>query len=124
MTKEQLRRIIRDTVNRKLQRLDEAPEAVDPAGEVAEFVMGALAMWLDEDGIDLIGNNAWEMMMGTLGEDEIPVPGRVEDVDHFAQQAAEKVLSDPDIKDKVAQICKLMLESAMDNFGTPGPGGR
>lgn len=125
MTKEQLRRIVREAVNRKLQRLDEAgEETIDVAGEVAEFVTGALVMWLNEDGVDLIGSNAWEMMMGTVGEEGVPVPGRVEDVDHFAEQAAAKVLADPDVKDQVTQICKLMLESAMDNFGTPGPGGR
>lgn len=125
LTKEQLRRIIREAVNRKLERLDEAPEGtIDIPGEVAEFVTGALEMWLREDGVDLIGSNAWEMMMGTVGEEGVPVPGRVEDVDHFAEQAAAKVMASPELKEHVTAICKLMLESAMDNFGTPGPGGR
>lgn len=123
-TKEQLRRIIREAVQRKLRALDEAPETIDIPGEVAEFVTGALEMWLREDGVDLIGSNAWEMMMGTLGEEGVPVPGRVEDVDHFAEQAAAKVMASPELKEHVTAICKLMLESAMDNFGTPGPGAR
>lgn len=125
-TKEQLRRIIREAVKRKLQALNEDPA---PGGgidmtEPAEFIIEALNMWLEETGIDLIGSNAWEMMMGTLGEEEIPVPGRVEDVDHFAEKCAERVMASPDLKEKVTAIAKLMLESAMDNFGTPGPGGR
>lgn len=123
-TKEQLRRIIREAVKRKMQALNEAPETMDVAGEVAEFVTSALDMWLEEQGVDLIGSNAWEMMVGTVGEEGVPVPGRVEDVDHFAEQAATKVLASPDLKEKVTQICKLMLESAMDNFGSPGPGGQ
>lgn len=121
LTKEQLRRIVREAVNRKL---DEAPETIDISGEVAEFVTGALEMWLREEGVDLIGSNAWEMMMGTVGEEGVPVPGRVEDVDHFAEQAAAKVMASLELKEHVTAICKLMLESAMDNFGTPGPGGR
>lgn len=125
MTKTQLRRVIREAVNRKLQALNEDPAAgggIDMT-EPAEFLIPALVEHLESE-TDLVTSNAWEMMMGTLGEEEVPVPGRVEDVDHFADKIADRVMASPDLKEVVKTMARLMLESAMDNFGTPGPGGR
>ena len=122
LTKDSLRRIIREAVKVKIAEAGE-PEQFDIASEHAEFLGSALVMWLDDEGIDLIGSNAWEMMLGTVGEENVAVPGRVEDVDHFAEQCATTVLANPELKEAITKIAKLMLESAMNNFGTPGPGG-
>lgn len=111
LTAKQLRNLI-ESVSRKVSNLNEANEdSIDVSGEVAGFVISALVMWLDEGGIDLIGSNAFEQMMGTLGE-EAPVPARIEDVEHFAESAASHVLADPNIKKQVTQICKMLLESS------------
>ena len=111
-TKEQLRRIIREAVKRKLQ---EAPEGVNFQAEVGGFLASALGTYLEED--DVVGSNAWEMMMGTLGEDELPVPGRVEDLDPLAELVTEHVLQDSQVRDAVKGIAKNLLDNLMDYAG-------
>lgn len=123
LTTKQLRKIIRENVAARLAALDEASELeTADMTDSADFISGALANWLDEEGHDLIASNAWEMMMGTVGEENLSVPGRVEDVDHFAEQIAAKVVSDPVLKEAITKIAKTILETSMQEFGSGGPG--
>src|SRR6188474_3423530 len=62
LTTNQLRRIIRESVARRIELLEEAgeleldqPEQIDMT-EYSEFIVEALAEWLSEDGHDLISS--------------------------------------------------------------------
>lgn len=118
-------RQLRQIINEEIKRLHEAPgETIDIAGEVGSFIEEALLRELvnDDDLVKRISDNAWEMMMGTLGEDQVPVPGRYEDVLDLADAAAGNVLKSSVLRDELFKIAKNMLESLLDNVGTPRRG--
>lgn len=116
VTKEQLKRIIREAVDRKLQRLDEGPETVD-MGETLDAVAGAIEHQLIEHlESEVTFSNVGEMTMGTIqSEDDLVLPGRYEDTDHWAAKIADQVCND--IRADVQKFAKEMLESLMSNMG-------
>lgn len=119
MTKQQLRRIVREAVRSKLEQLDEAPEnTVSVGAELGEFLVAALSDEMQHNDVqDDITSNAWERMMGTLGEDNVPVPGRVEDVDAWAELITEHVLQHPETRAVFKTMAEVLLENVMMNFG-------
>jgi hypothetical protein len=122
LTKEQLRRIVSETVKNKLARIDEVSDNVNFGQEVGDFVAMSLSEFFsDDEQLDLVTSNAWEMMVGTLGEDQLPVPGRVEDLEPLSELVTTYVLQDESVKNLVRQIAHNILESLMDYRDTPGP---
>jgi hypothetical protein len=118
ITKEALRRIIREAVKRKLEESDinEAmPEtAGDSMGGTVDAVAAALVTQLIERVDSTLASNAYEMVMG-LGEDESMMrPGRYEDVEHFASQAVDKALSDPELKDALLTTAMEVIKNLME----------
>mgnify|MGYP003404748059 CR=1 FL=1 len=129
LTNKQLRKIISETVRTRISESpyreageqeryeQEAPKADVPSNseEVAEFVVEALVRWFDEEGSDIIGGNAFEMMTGTLvNTPEFTDWASDADPDAAAREAADLVMSSPELKQQVIEICKNMLLSAKD----------
>ena len=110
-TKEQLRRIVREAVQRKLRALDEAPDMMGDSP--VDAVAGAMVTQLI-DGIDsTFASNVHEMVV-SVTDDNFMRPGRMEDIEHFATQAVEAVLSDPDLKDALLTAAIQVLHNAME----------
>jgi hypothetical protein len=86
---------------------------VTVARQTSHFVARALAMWLDDDATDLISNNAFEMMMGTLEDRDILRPVSEEDIPMLAELAMRCVMDDGTLRDMIESICRTLLESTM-----------
>ncbi len=80
----------------------------DPAGWFVE----AFAHLAENDHV--LGSNAFEMWLGSVGPEGAMLPARIEDIDGVAQSAAELACSDPRMIEAVKDIIKNMIESAMD----------
>ena len=105
-TSKQLRNLILSEA--RSIRLRESTGA-DMANVIAELVAAALKVWFEESGVDLISTNAHDMMEGSTSPDEIS-PVADEEIDALASSAAEKVLSDADLKNNLTKICSMLLE--------------
>lgn len=129
LTQKQLRSIISESVRARISESpfrtageqdhyeQEAPKADVPSNseEVAGFVVEALTRWLDEEGSDIVGGNAFEMMAGTLvNTPEFTDWASDADPDAAAREAADIVMSSPELKEQIVEICKNMLLSAKD----------
>lgn len=115
VSKEQLRRIIREAVKAKIREASELEDRVLDLTSPADFIIGAFVhLYEDAHAFDLLASNAWEMMGGTLRDEQMPVPARHEDVDALAAKIAEQVVSDQAVKDIFAKIAKNLIENLME----------
>jgi hypothetical protein len=105
--------LLRSIIAEEMKRITEAGEEKLDMTQAAEFVAEALIRHLSED-IELIAGNAFELMLGTVGNDGVHVPGRMEDLDDFAATIADKVLKSEELKDIVERISVQVLRSAME----------
>ncbi len=113
LTQRQLRQIIKEEAS-KSRRLAESPLSDDsPADQVADGVLEAFLQWFSERGADLLAGNAFQVLIGTVPDEELLVPVRYEDLDVLADDAAEIVLSDEALKQHVTDICRQVLSSLM-----------
>lgn len=127
VTKAQLRRIIREAVKRRIELLSEAEVEHDKGADndlditdVADFISESFSRLLeDPETFDVLTGNAWEMMMGTLGEDQVPAPTRMEDVEHWSERIATRCLADASVKDVFQKVAHNMLQNLMKPQGTP-----
>jgi hypothetical protein len=106
VSKEQLRRIIREAVNRKL---DEATPERDPGGqtigrELAEAVSSVLHVHADE---------VFKRTMA-LTDDSTDRPVRYEDIEGFAQKATELALSEFSIYEVLENVAIKVLSELME----------
>lgn len=111
-TKAELRRIIREAVRRKIERLDEAEGTVDMK-EMVDACAGAMVTQLIERIDSTLGANAHEMVVSVTGDD-VPRPGRYEDVGHYAPQVVDAVLSDPELKDALLTVAVDVIHGLME----------
>lgn len=118
LNRTQLRQIVRETMN----RLDEAPEeSIDVAGEFGEC-LGRSLLFVFNEYFDDVVRGAWDQVLEVHGEDQMPVPGRVEDIDHWATKIADVVLKNPRLHDTLTDAASRLLRSSLDAPGSPGPG--
>ena len=116
LTKDQLRRIVRESVQRKLRALDEAESLEEGRlnNPVVDLVGGALAQQLNElferEG-GTVESNAYEMVAGTPDPDVV-APARYEDLRDFADACAEVALAE--VKDQVHEMAFGILQSLME----------
>lgn len=82
------------------------PIVDDTAGAISQ----ALLMSLEDD---VVGSNAFEMMMGSAPDEDRLTLARLEDVDATAELIVQAVYRHPGLHDKIHQMAAEMLESAM-----------
>lgn len=104
----QVRKIIESIVKQRLAeaRPSEDPIIADCAGALSHALVEAL------EG-DLIGDNAFEVMMGSAPDEDRLVLGRYEDLDAVAEVVVRDVLRDANVHDALYQIAESMLRAAM-----------
>jgi hypothetical protein len=116
LTKEQLRRIIRETVNRKLHALNEAPvsgEAVN-MGELTDALGGVMVDQLVNEIVDSeFTSLSFEMVTDVVDQETVPLPGRYEDVEYYAEKAVDAALVDPRLKDALVASAIKVIHNLM-----------
>ena len=113
LNQRQLQRIIREAVNRKLANLNEAWEE-GGLNETLDAIAGGISHQIIEHLEDeATFSNVGEMTMGSLTGDPM-LPGRYEDVEHFASKIANQVARET--HEVVEKTAKEMLESLMSQF--------
>lgn len=109
LTHDQLRRIVREAIDQqRVTSVNEEREVLDVAGQLADYVVEALVVNL-ENSVDVY-NHARRLMKGA---GDVPVPARREDVDDFARSAADIVVQDPVLKDEIERICRNLIDMMM-----------
>lgn len=123
LSQTQLRRLINEAVKRRFSEVSGTDHGADVPDQIAEFLIPAVAEHLSSQS-DLVAGNAWEQMMGTLGEDDVLTPSRYEDIDSMADQVAQIVITSSELREELIAIARQVLSSLMEQQGTPGPGRR
>lgn len=110
---------LRSIIAEEVRLLGEAnDDRIDPNSKLgvtnalAEFVGEALIRHLEED-VEVVANNAFEMAVGTLG-DEVPVPARFEDIEGYSEKIADKLLKSPELREVVERIAASVLRNLME----------
>jgi len=116
LSRTQLRHIIQETVNEAL--IDDPTDHEDPFNDVADFLSQSLSDEVNFDS-DLIGSNAFEAMLGTLGEEGVPTLARKEDLEATAEFVVERVLESEIMRESVKKIALNFLENLMNEQGSP-----
>lgn len=112
MTKESLRRIVREAVKAKLARLDEGPPRTE-YDEHMEVIASAIAHQLTEKLEDEVTfSNAGEMIMGTIADDQLLRPSDYEGVEPAAKKIAEMVVGQ--LREELERFATDMLHSLME----------
>jgi hypothetical protein len=109
MSREQLRRVISEAVNRKLEEVGLSPPGPN---EFVEVVGDAIISEMMENDMNL-ANNAYEMVMGTIDDETFVRPARYEDVDEWAHEITDKVLSSEELKYSVFSAAQQVLKNLM-----------
>ncbi len=94
------------------QMLDENQSSDPVVDDTASAIVNALVMSLDEN--DIVGDNAFEMMMGSYPDEDRLAQVRLEDVDATAELVVQAVYRDPELHSKLKQIAMNMIQSAAE----------
>jgi len=111
LSQKQLRTIIESVVNsKKSKNLNEdANDQLVTFDAAAASLVEALVSDLNGEAIT---GQAFEMWMG-LGENEVVIPSRIEDIEDLAAGLAQVVLDNPALRDALQSVLKDMLDNAM-----------
>lgn len=90
--------------------LDETQSSDPVVDDTAGAIVNALVMALEED--DVVGDNAFEMMMGSVPDENRLAKIRLEDVEATAELVIQAVYRDPELHSKLKEIAMSMIESA------------
>lgn len=117
-----IRKIVEET--RKGRLNEDAPTSDPVVDETAGAIVGALLMSLEGDE-DVLANNAFEMMMGSVPDEDRLAKVRLEDVDSTAELVVQAIYRDPELHATLKQIAKDIIESAAEAIqaDVPTPAG-
>ncbi len=104
-----IKNIFKEAMDQPLGENQSSDPVVD---ETAGAIVNALVMALDEDPV--IGDNAFEMMMGSAPDENRLTQVRLEDVEATSELVVQSVYRDPELHAKLKQIAMDMIESASE----------
>src|SRR5574338_1029629 len=97
---------------------EDAPTSDPVVDETAGAIVNALVMALEDD---VIGDNAFEMMMGSMPDENRLMKVRLEDVEATAELVVQAIYRDPELHAVLKQIAMDMIESAAQAIQTDRP---
>ena len=103
-----IKKIFKETVGSKLDENQSSDPVVD---DTSGAIVSALVMALEEN---IIGDNAFEMMMGSAPDENRLTQVRLEDVEASAELVVQAVYRDPALHDALKQLAMEMIESAAE----------
>lgn len=95
----------------KEAQLDENQSSDPVVDDTSGAIVSALIMALEEN---IIGDNAFEMMMGSAPDENRLTQVRLEDVEASAELVVQAVYRDPALHDSLKQLAMEMIESAAE----------
>lgn len=111
LTESHLRKIIRQEIRSALREGSTIPTAdYDVTMQVVPFVVETLVDHLDDFAL---GKEAFKRWQQALGEENMTVPVRHEDVDSYSREMADEILADPDLREAIETLLSDTLTNAM-----------
>lgn len=117
LTKESLRRIIRQTIDR---RLDESEGVIpnshldDTLDAISSAMVISLTKQLEQSDV---AADAYEIVLGTIDDETAARPGRYEDVEYFAVKIVKQVLADEELTNALVEQVTQVLHRLMEPSG-------
>lgn len=102
-----IRSIVKEAMGQSLDENQSSDPVVD---DTAGAIVNALVMALEDDSV--IGDNAFEMMMGSAPDENRLAQVRLEDVEATSELVVQAVYRDPELHSKLKEIAMSMIESA------------
>lgn len=100
-----------------LMEVDIVPNAPDQ--ELVEVVTAAVIQQFIETFptiSETLMSNAYEMIVGTIEPEEMPMPARYEDVEAFSKKIVDQVCADGDFKNQFVKMVSNIIESMMEPY--------
>lgn len=113
-----IKQIVEETLAGRLN--EDAPSSDPVVDDTAGAIVNALLMSL-EDEDDVLGSNAFEMMMGSAPNEDRLMQVRLEDVESTSELVVQAIYRDPALHAALKQIAKDMIESAAQGIQTDRP---
>lgn len=107
--KDAIKKIVEDVRSGALS--ENAPTSDPVVDETAGAMVNALVMSLEHEG-QTIGSNAFEMMMGSVPNEDRLAQVRLEDVDSTAELVVQAIYRDAELHRVLKEIAKDIVESA------------
>jgi hypothetical protein len=109
-----VRKIVKESFAKS--KLNEGRTSDPIVDDTASAITHVLLETLEQES-DTIGNNAFEMVMGSAPDEDRLTLGRFEDVDATAELIVQAVYRDVDLHDALHNIASSVLRSAMHAMG-------
>jgi hypothetical protein len=100
LTVKDVRRIIKEELANEPHRMEQ---------EMADFIVES---WLDLTDENILLENTYQLLVGTVSAKDMLLPTRYEDVPAFAKNITDNVLEG--LRSYVQGVAKQLLESAME----------
>jgi hypothetical protein len=113
-----IRKIVEEALAGRLN--EDAPSSDPVVDDTAGAMVNALVQSLEDDD-DIIASNAFEMMMGSMPDENRLMKVRLEDVEATAELVVQAIYRDPNLHYALKQIAKDLIESAAQAIQTDVP---